>query len=67
AGDLVTERQDQAVEHRRGPTTETVPAPRPVPPEKASLTWYRLEDDADLAREMVLAIHRRLQAESGQE
>jgi len=67
AGDVVTERQDQAVEHRRGPAAETVAAPRPLPPEEASLTWCRLEDDADLAREMVLAIHRRLQAESGEE
>ena len=62
AGDLVTERQDQALEYRRGPTTETVPGPRPLSPKEASLTWYRLEDDTDLAQEMTLAIHRRLQA-----
>jgi len=62
AGDLVTERQDRALEYRRGPTTETVPGPRPLSPKEASLTWYRLEDDADLAQEMTLAIHRLLQA-----
>jgi len=64
AGDVVTERQDQALEHRRGPATDTLPGPRPLSPKEASLTWYRLEDDNDLAEEMVLAIVRRLGASS---
>ena len=62
AGDLATRRQDQATYRRRGQGVEGVPGPRPLPAREASLTWYRLGDDADLAREMVLAISDRLQA-----
>ena len=62
AGDLATERQDRAMYQRRGRGVEGLPGPRPLSPQEASLTWYRLEDDTDLAREMVLAIADRLQA-----
>jgi len=62
AGDKVTETQEAALQRRQGPAVEaTVPGFRPLTPAEASLTWYRLEDDGDLAKEMVLAIARRLE------
>ena len=60
AGDQTTERQDRALASRRGRGVESPSGPRPLSAEEASLTWYPLEDDSDLAREMVLAIARRL-------
>lgn len=65
AGDEVTRRQDRALAHRRGPAVEGVPYPRPLSAREASLTWTRLEDDNDLAREMVLAVARRLGKTAG--
>ena len=56
AGDLATERQDRAMYQRRGRGVEGLPGPGPLPPQEASLTWYRLEDDTDLARTIVQAI-----------
>jgi hypothetical protein len=61
AGDKVTETQEAALAHRQGPAVEPIPGYRPLTPAEANLTWYRLEDDGDLAKEMVLKIARRLQ------
>jgi hypothetical protein len=61
AGDKVSGTQGAALERRQGPAVETVPGYQPLTPAEASLTWYRLEDDSDLAKEMVLKIARRLQ------
>jgi hypothetical protein len=62
AGDKVTGTQEELLAYRQGPAVETaVPGFRPLTPAEASLTWYRLEDDGDLAKEMVLKIARRLQ------
>lgn len=62
AGDAVTERQDRSLAFRRGLAVRGPSSPRPLSAREASLTWTRLEDDDDLAREMVLAIARRLSA-----
>jgi hypothetical protein len=60
AGDKVTEPQEAALQRRQGPAVDRIPGYRPLTPAEASLTWYRLEDDGDLAKEMVFAIARRL-------
>jgi len=60
AGDTITGRQQEALAQRRGRAVLTVEPPRPLSAREASLTWYRLEDDADLAREIVAAVERRL-------
>jgi hypothetical protein len=64
AGDRITQRQEEALAHRRGPAMLTVQPPRPLSAHAASLTWYRLEDDTDLAREIVLAVQGRLRSTS---
>ena len=61
AGDKVSEPQEAALQGRQGPAVDRIPGYRPLTPAEASLTWYRLEDDGDLAKEMVLKIARRLE------
>jgi hypothetical protein len=61
AGDKVTETQQAALAYRQGPAVEPIPGYRPLTPAEANLTWYRLEDDDDLAKEMVLKIAERMQ------